>query len=106
AMPRRNPGLVPAARRARQTENGGGQLISLVCMQTEANMARSQSLEVQEKKELVSKEEKTVPARYYLPNTDIYETEDALTVVMEVPGVQKKDIDINLENDVLRVEGR
>jgi HSP20 family protein len=69
-------------------------------------MAQSQSLEVQEKKELVSKEEKTVPARYYVPTTDIYETEDALTVVMEMPGVEKKDIDINLENDVLRVEGR
>ena len=25
---------------------------------------------------------------------------------MEVPGVEKKDIEINLENDVLRVEGR
>jgi HSP20 family protein len=69
-------------------------------------MARSQSLEVQEKKELVSKEEKTVPARYYVPNCDIYETEDALTVVMEVPGAEKKDIDVHLENDVLRVEGR
>jgi HSP20 family protein len=69
-------------------------------------MARSQAAEVQEKKELVSKEEKTVPARYYVPNTDIYESEDALTVVMEIPGVEKKDIDVNLENDVLRVEGR
>jgi HSP20 family molecular chaperone IbpA len=69
-------------------------------------MARSQELEVQEKKELVSKEEKTVPARYYVPNTDIYETEDALTVVMEIPGVEKKDIDVHLENDVLRVEAR
>src|ERR1700737_4028577 len=69
-------------------------------------MARSQSLEVQEKKELVSKEEKTVPARYYVPNSDIYETEDALTAVMEGPGVEKKDIDVHLENDVLRVEGR
>ena len=69
-------------------------------------MARSQELEVQEKKELVSKEEKTVPARYYMPNTDIYETDDALTLVMEIPGVQKKDMDIHLENDVLRVEGR
>ena len=69
-------------------------------------MARSHELEVQEKKELVSKEEKTVPARYYVPNTDICETEDALTVVMEMPGVEKKDIDVNLENDVLRVEGR
>jgi HSP20 family protein len=69
-------------------------------------MARSQELEVQEKKELVSKEEKTVPSRYYRPNTDIYETDDTLTVVMEIPGVQKKDMDIHLENDVLRVEGR
>ena len=69
-------------------------------------MAQSQALEVQEKKELVSKEEKTVPARYYVPNTDIYETEDALTVVMEMPGVEKKDVEVHLENDVLRVEGR
>ena len=69
-------------------------------------MARSQELEVQEKKELVSKEEKTVPSRYYMPNTDIYETDDALTVVMEIPGVDKKDMSIHIENDVLRVEGR
>jgi HSP20 family protein len=73
---------------------------------TEADMARSQDLEVQEKKELVSKEEKTMPSRYYMPNTDIYETDDALTVVMEIPGVQKKDMEIHIENDVLRVEGR
>lgn len=69
-------------------------------------MARSQELEVTEKKELVSKDEKTVPARYYIPSTDIYETEDALTVVMEMPGVEKKDLEVNLENDVLKVEGR
>ncbi len=69
-------------------------------------MAKGKSLQVQEKKELVSKEEKTVPARYYVPSTDIYETEDALTVVMEVPGVERKDLEVNLENDVLRVEGR
>ena len=69
-------------------------------------MADPQALAVQEKKELVSKEEKTVPARYYVQNTDIYETDDALTVVMEIPGVEKKDVDVNIENDVLRVEGR
>ena len=69
-------------------------------------MADSQALAVQEKKELVSKEEKTVPARYYVQITDIYETDDALTVVMEMPGVEKKDVEVNVENDVLRVEGR
>jgi HSP20 family protein len=36
----------------------------------------------------------------------LYETDEALTVVMEIPGVEKKDIDVDLENDVLRVEGR
>jgi HSP20 family protein len=69
-------------------------------------MARSQSLEVQEKREVVSKEEKTVPARYYVPTTDIFETDDALTVVMEIPGVERQTLVVNIENDVLRVDAR
>lgn len=69
-------------------------------------MAREQPVALQQKKELVSKEEKTVPARYYVPATDIYETEDGLTLVMDLPGVEKKDIDVELEDDVLRIEGR
>ena len=69
-------------------------------------MAKSQELSVQQKKELAPKEEKTVPARYYVPNTDIYETDEALTVVMEMPGVEKKNVSVKLESDVLRVEGQ
>jgi HSP20 family molecular chaperone IbpA len=72
----------------------------------EVAMAKSQELSVQQKKELAPKEEKTVPTRYYVPSTDVYETDDALTLVMEVPGVEKKDVTVQLENDVLRVEGR
>ena len=67
-------------------------------------MANEPKLQVQEKKELAAKGEKTVPARYYVPATDIYETEEALTVVMEVPGVEREAIDVNIENDVLKVE--
>jgi HSP20 family molecular chaperone IbpA len=63
-------------------------------------------LTVQQKKELSTKEEKTVPARYYVPPTDIYETAEALTVVMEMPGLEKKDLTVTLEDAVLRVEGR
>jgi HSP20 family molecular chaperone IbpA len=59
--------------------------------------ASAQELEVREKKELLSKDEKTVPARYFVPSTDIHETEDALIVVMEVPGVDKKDIAVDLK---------
>jgi HSP20 family protein len=69
-------------------------------------MASARELAVREKKELVTKEEKTVPGRYYVPYADIYETDDALCVVMEMPGVEKKDLNVALENSVLRVDGQ
>jgi len=72
----------------------------------EVSMEKPQALAVQQKKELTQKEEKTIPARYYVPNADIYETEDALTVVLEMPGVEKKDVNVNIESDVLRVDGQ
>jgi HSP20 family protein len=69
-------------------------------------MATSQELTVREKKEVSTKDEQTVPARYFVPYADIYETAEALTVVLEMPGVEKKDVSVTLENGVLRVEGR
>ena len=69
-------------------------------------MAQSQALQSQEKKELVSKDETTVPVRYFVPTTDIFETEDALTVVMEVPGVNNEAVDISVENQVLKIEAK
>jgi HSP20 family protein len=72
----------------------------------EGRMADSQELAVREKQELATKEERTVPGRFYVPLTDVYETEDALTVVMEMPGVDRKDVEIELKDDVLRVAGR
>jgi HSP20 family molecular chaperone IbpA len=74
--------------------------------QTEDTMATAQDLAVRDKKELVTKDEKTVPGRYYVPYADIYETDEALSVVMEMPGVERKDIDVALENNVLRIDGR
>lgn len=69
-------------------------------------MTTSQELAVQQKKELATKQEATDPARHFVPNTDIYETDDALTIVMEVPGVEKQHIDVTLEDDVLKIEGK
>ena len=69
-------------------------------------MAPGQDLQVQEKRELQKKDEGTIPVRTFLPTTDIFETEDALTVVMEMPGVDKANLEINVENDVLNVSGR
>ena len=69
-------------------------------------MAPSQELAVREKRELVGRDEKTVPGRFYVPYADIYETDEALTVLMEMPGVAREGVSVALEDDVLRVEGR
>lgn len=65
-----------------------------------------QELQVQEKRELEKKPEATVPARTFVPTADIFETETALTVVMEMPGVDKSNVDISIEDGVLTVQGR
>jgi HSP20 family molecular chaperone IbpA len=71
-----------------------------------ADMAPAQDLEVQQKRELEKKDESTIPARVFLPNTDILETEEALTVVMEMPGVNREHAHITVEDNVLSVVGR
>ena len=48
----------------------------------------------------------TVPARTFLPTVDIFETEPALTLVLEMPGVDKSHVDVSIENGVLTVQGR
>jgi HSP20 family molecular chaperone IbpA len=63
-------------------------------------------LQVQQKRELEQKQEGTVPARSFIANADIYETDEALLVLLEMPGVDKSHIDIGIEDDVLTVEGR
>ena len=72
----------------------------------EERTAPSQELALREKRELVGKDEKTVPGRFYVPYSDIYETDEALTVLMEMPGVEREGVNIALEDDVLRVEGK
>ena len=66
----------------------------------------AQELQVQKKRELENKEEATIPARVFVPAGDIYEAEYDLTVILEMPGVEKKNVEINVENGVLSVEGR
>ena len=65
-----------------------------------------QELQVQQKRELGNKQEQTVPTRTYVPTADIFETEAALTVSLEMPGVDKGAVDVNVEDGVLTVEGR
>jgi HSP20 family protein len=69
-------------------------------------MAATQELQVQKKRELENKEEATIPARMFVPAADIYEAENDLTVILEMPGVEKKNVDVRVEDGMLNVEGR
>ena len=65
-----------------------------------------QEVQVQHKREVEKKQESTVPLRSFLPVSDIFETDHALNVVLEMPGVAKDNVEIGIENDVLKISGR
>jgi HSP20 family molecular chaperone IbpA len=69
-------------------------------------MAARQELQVQQKRELENDKESTIPLRVFVPTADIFESKNALTVVLEIPGVEKSNIDIRVEDDVVKIEGR
>jgi HSP20 family protein len=68
-------------------------------------MATGQELQVQQKREIEKKQESTVPARVYVPVTDIFETEAALMLALEMPGVDRDNVNVKLESGVLTIEG-
>jgi HSP20 family molecular chaperone IbpA len=41
-----------------------------------------------------------------VPTTDIFETEQALTLVAEMPGVDKAKVDVSVEDGVLTIQGQ
>ena len=65
-----------------------------------------QELQAQHKREVEKKQESTIPVRDFVPVTDIFETEQSLTVVLEMPGVSKESVEVGVENDVITITGR
>jgi HSP20 family protein len=41
----------------------------------------------------------------FVPAVDVYEDEQAITLKVEEPGIEQKDLDIRVENDTLTVRG-
>jgi HSP20 family protein len=70
----------------------------------EEAMDAKQALQVQQKRELETKQEATIPARVFIPTADIYEDENELTLILEMPG--KGNVEVSVEDGVLRVGGR
>jgi HSP20 family protein len=45
-------------------------------------------------------------SRYLSPAVDIYEDKEGLVVVADVPGLERGDLDISVEDNVLTIHGR
>jgi len=49
--------------------------------------------------------ERTRTEPVYTPAVDIYETQDDLVLVADLPGVTKEDLSIKLDDEILTIEG-
>jgi HSP20 family protein len=68
-------------------------------------MAEEKEIQVKQKQELQETGEPTKPGRQFVPPVDIYETDEAVTVLAEMPGVSKSTVSVNLDNGVLTIRG-
>ncbi len=63
-----------------------------------------------ERKEIAPREEREVAprrrVRAMVPPVDIYETDDGLILLADMPGVDKDTLDLNVEDNVLYIRGR
>lgn len=58
-----------------------------------------------EKQELTDREQ-TRPGRTYVPDVDIREDEQALWLWADMPGVDQSSVEVELHDNVLRLEGQ
>ena len=68
-------------------------------------MTDSKDLQVKEKREMSSPAEQTTPGFVFTPEVDILETEDAITLLADMPGVISEDLDIDLRENTLTLSG-
>lgn len=66
---------------------------------------QTKSIQAKVKKEMKSPAEKTKSGLTFTPAVDIFETEEEITVLADMPGVIAKDLIIDLRDDVLTLTG-
>jgi HSP20 family protein len=71
-------------------------------------MARETSKEIQkaEKTGVPIAPEQTRPGPVYSPSVDIFENDNSITVLADMPGVKARDLNIDLRESVLTLTGR
>lgn len=62
-------------------------------------------LQFPEKKEMQTTAESTRNVPIFIPAVDIYESEQALTLVADMPGVPIENVDIDLDGEQLTIRG-
>ncbi len=65
---------------------------------------KSKEMQVKGKQEVASPEQ-TSPGPYYTPAVDIYETDQAITLLADLPGVNTDGLTIDLRDNVLTMTG-
>jgi len=71
-----------------------------------ANESKDLQVQETEKREVEeSGAERTRDRVAFVPRVDIYETNDGIFVVADMPGVDEESVDITLEKDVLTIDG-
>ncbi len=55
--------------------------------------------------EAVEGVERTRAMRVYVPKVDIFSEDDGVVILVDMPGVDEKELDINLEKKVLTING-
>ncbi len=65
----------------------------------------SKALQAKEKTEVTAPAEQTRPGLVFMPAVDIFETEKEITLLADMPGVKAGDLDIDLHENVLTLDG-
>ena len=69
-------------------------------------MTTTTDLEAKPKQKVDRAEEGTRAGTYFQPAVDIYETPEALKVVVDMPGVPPDEVSVAVEGNKLTIEGR
>ena len=65
----------------------------------------TKELEVKKQELEETDAERTRDRRAFVPRTDIYETDQGIHLVVDMPGVDETNVDITLEKNVLTING-
>ena len=66
----------------------------------------SKELELKNKNELQQRHERTKQEKVFVPEVDIFETDEMLSIQANMPGVDKETMEVHLDNNILTLRGK